>query len=225
MTAGGAYLLDRVAESIRRYVVLSAAQLDLSTLWVIHTHCFDAADATPYLSITSAEKQCGKTRLLEVLQLLVIKPWLTARIVQPCCTKVVAETPTLLLDESAWLQGPEEDSEALRGRRNSGYRRSGCTSLCVGQGAKISYKDFQTYCLKVISGIGRLPDTVADRSIPIRLRRASGEYAERFRNREAKPGAASLSIKIAQWAEQNLESLRAARPDALGSLSDRRTSS
>jgi Protein of unknown function (DUF3631) len=224
MNAGGASLLDGVAEFIRRYVVLSESQLDLSTLWVVHTHCFDAADATPYLSVTSAEKQCGKTRFLEVLQLLVRKPWLTARVSAAVLSrKVHAEHPTLLLDESdAAFGGPEEYSEALRGLLNSGYRRSGCTSLCVGQGAKISYKDFQTYCPKAIAGIGRLPDTVADRSIPIRLRRkTSRELTARFRNREVKPEASSISIKIAEWAEGNLESLRAARPDSPESLSDR----
>ena len=34
-----------------------------------NVQCIEAADATPYLSITSAEKRCGKTLLLEVLDL------------------------------------------------------------------------------------------------------------------------------------------------------------
>jgi hypothetical protein len=37
----------------------------------------------PYLNINSVVKQCGKTRLLEVLQLLVNKPWYTGRVSPP----------------------------------------------------------------------------------------------------------------------------------------------
>ena len=90
--------------------------------------------------------------------------------------------PTLLLDESdAAFKGEKEYAEALRGLLNTGHRRGGKSTVCVGQGAELSYKDFSTYCAKAIAGIGKLPDTVADRSLPIRLeRRAPGEQAERF---------------------------------------------
>ena len=63
--------------------------------------------------------------------------------------------------------GEKEYAEALRGVLNTGHRRGGKASCCVGQGANITYKDFSTFCPKAIAGIGKLPDTVADRSIPI----------------------------------------------------------
>ena len=47
---------------------------------VAHCHPFAAAEATPYLNVTSAVKQCGKTRLLEVLEPIVPSPWLTGRV-------------------------------------------------------------------------------------------------------------------------------------------------
>ena len=74
-----ARVLDDVTRYIRRYVVLSDPQVRACTLWVAHCHAFAAAEATPYLNITSAVKQCGKTRLLEVLEPLVPGPWLTGR--------------------------------------------------------------------------------------------------------------------------------------------------
>lgn len=61
-----AEVLSTVAELIRHFVSLAEAEARIIALWVAHTHAFDAARATPYLSITSAEKQCGKTQLLEV---------------------------------------------------------------------------------------------------------------------------------------------------------------
>jgi hypothetical protein len=103
--------------------------------------------------------------------------------------KIDAQAPTLLLDETdAAFSGNEEYSEALRGILNAGHRRGGKCSLCVGQGAAISFKDFSVFCSKAIAGMGGLPDTVQDRSIPIRLvRKAPNEKVERFRLRKVKP--------------------------------------
>ena len=72
-------LLDRLELALRRFVVVTSDQAAALALWVVHTHAFEAADCTPYLSISSAEKQSGETRLLEVLELLVARPWLTGR--------------------------------------------------------------------------------------------------------------------------------------------------
>ena len=70
-----ASLLDITVATIRRYVVLDDACSVAATLWVAHTHVFEAFATTPYLSVTSAEKRCGKTRLFDVLSLLVARPW------------------------------------------------------------------------------------------------------------------------------------------------------
>lgn len=55
---------------VRRYVVMPRERLIAVALWIVHTHCPDLADQTPYLSVTSPERQCGKSRLLDVLELL-----------------------------------------------------------------------------------------------------------------------------------------------------------
>src|SRR5262249_22190884 len=132
-----ARLLTSITHFIRRYVVITDAQGVASALWVAHTHAFNAADCTPYLLITSATKRAGKTRLLEVLEPLVARPWFTCRTSGAAlCRKVAAEIPTLLLDESdATFNGDREYAETLRGILDSGFRRSGQTTVCVGQGA------------------------------------------------------------------------------------------
>jgi hypothetical protein len=54
------------------------------------------------------------------------------------------------------------------------------------------------YGAKAIAGIGKLPDTVTDRSIPIRMkRRAPGERVARFRRRTAEQAA----IPVREWLE------------------------
>jgi hypothetical protein len=202
----GAALLDELAGMIHRYVVLAREQADAVALWVAHTHALEAASATPYLSITSPEKRSGKTRLLEVLELLAARPWLTGRVTPAVLVrKVDRDRPTLLLDESdAAFKGSQEYAEALRAVLNTGHRRGGVASLCVKSGGDFDLRDFGTYGPKAIAGIGRLPDTVADRAIIISLkRRAPTEPIERFRrsiaDAEAKPLRAMLTAWAAGW--------------------------
>jgi hypothetical protein len=221
-----AKLMDEVADFIRKFVRLTDAQLYIVAVWAVHSHGMTAARETPYLAIHSAEKQSGKTRLLEVLELLVNKPWLTGRVTAACLVRKIDQVrPTLLLDESdAAFQGEKEYAEALRGILNTGHREDGKASCCVGQGANITFKDFRTFCPKAIAGIGRnLPDTVMDRSIPIYLKRqAPGERVARFRHRDVKPEADELRGRISEWVLSILGGLREARPVLPDSLSDRR---
>ncbi len=221
--AEGCEILDCVLKLIRRFVALTENQARIVVLWAAHTHVLDVLDCTPYLSVNSAEKHSGKTRLLEVLETLVYEPWLTGRVTAAVLTrKIDAVKPTLLLDESdAAFGGEKEYAEALRGVLNSGYRRGGKASCCVGQGANTSYKDFETFCAKAIAGIGKLPDTVADRSVPIRLKRARHGEVDRFRKREVERGASEIKARLAAWCGANLEQLRDARPDTPPELSDR----
>ena len=66
--------LDEVRSFVARYVVATPYQLDAVALWVAHAHAIEAAETTPYLSIRSPENRSGKSRLQEVLDLLVPNP-------------------------------------------------------------------------------------------------------------------------------------------------------
>ena len=221
-------LLSILSEMVRRYIALAATEADVIALWIVHTHCFEAAQSTPYLSITSAEKQCGKSRLLEFLELLVAKPWLTGSVSAAVLYRTIDDLhPTLLLDESdATFNGNQEFGEALRGVLNSGHRRGGKASRCERAGQNFVRRDFDTFCPKAIAGIGRLPDTVADRSIPIRLKRKlPGTVFARFRRREVKPEAENLRSQLAAWAAEWKDTLAEMRPELPDSLSDRQQDS
>lgn len=220
-------ILDRLLRFICRFVQMSTAQAVTLVLWILHTHVFSAADATPYLHVSSPEKRCGKTRLLEVLKMFVARPWLTGRVTAAVLVrKVDAETPTLLLDESdAAFNGEKDYAEALRGILNTGYLRGGASSVCVGQGANISYQDFSTFSPKAIAGLGKLPDTVADRAILIRLKRQSdSERCERLgpkKKRSIRSEVEALRTDIETWASLNVSRLADAEPDLPEELNDR----
>jgi hypothetical protein len=224
ITVVGSDLLDRVSAFVRRFVSLSGAEAAVIALWVAHTHALDASYATPYLSITSAEKQCGKTRLLEVLSLLVVKPWLTGSVSKAALVrKIDSEKPTLLLDESDAAFGRDKEySEALRAVLNAGHSREGVASLCVAHGSNFEFRDFHVFCPKAIAGIGKLPDTIADRAIPIRMkRRTPGEPIERFRQRLVKAEADQILGQLTAWVSETSSRLQDAKPALPDCLSDR----
>jgi Protein of unknown function (DUF3631) len=216
-------LLDDVVLLLRRFVVLSDVQADAITLWILHTHSLEAADCTPYLYLSSAEKRSGKTRCLEVMECLVREPLPAANISDAALFRAIAElSPTLLLDEIDAIFGPKaRDREDLRGMLNAGYRR-GAVARRMGGPKMTTLEAFPVFCAKVFAGIGDLPDTIADRSIPIRLaRRTREEPVERFRRREVVPAAESLRDRLADWCQPQIEELRAARPDLPDELDDR----
>ncbi len=217
-------LLADVERFISLYVSTGGAERTALALWVAHTHAIEAAECTPYLYVTSPEKQSGKTRLLEVLALLVAHPWFTARVSAAVLVrKVSRDAPTLLLDEiDSAFKADKEYSEALRGLLNAGYRRGGVASLCIKKGGDFDLVDFPVFCAKVLSGIGQLPDTVADRSIRINMKRRSpDEPVERFRLRAAQAQASPLRDRLEQWANVAVTRLADARPVLPEELSDR----
>ena len=216
--------LERLEAYLRKYVVLTTDQATLVAIWVACTHVIEAFDCLGYLHITSASKRCGKTRLLEALEGVVAKPWLTGRTsAAALMRKVDAMHPTLLLDESdAAFNGDSDYAETLRGLLNSGYRRSGKYTVCTGQGGNLSATDFDTFCAKAIAGIGELPSTVSDRSLPIVLkRRTDREPVARFRARDAEQETRPILEALQVWAQEVKDLLHQARPALPSALNDR----
>jgi len=224
---GGAELLDDVRAFIARFVVMSNHQRVAVALWAAHTHAMEAAESTPYLDVTSAEKRSGKTRLFETLELLVPRPLRTANISVAALFRLVAEEgPTVFVDEVDAIfkrgRGGDPSQEELRALINAGHRRGAEAVRMVGQGAGMFAKRFPVFGAKALAGIGELPDTIADRGIPIRLRRATpGERRERFRRRRVEPEGHVLRDGLAAWLEPLLDTLVEADPALPEALGDR----
>lgn len=215
-------LLDALVELLRDYVVMSSAQADAVALWAAHTHGLDAFETTPFLDLTSPEKRCGKTRTLDVLELVVARPWRTIMPSEAVLyRKIEAAAPTLMLDESdAIFDKSNGSTEPLRALLNAGNRRGTSVPRCVGPTQQIV--DFGVFCAKALAGIGALPDTVSDRSIVLHLqRKRPDEIARRFRRREALEVAEPIAQELASWAQVAIPDLEAARPSIPSALDDR----
>jgi hypothetical protein len=217
-------LLDDLVVYVRRFVVLTPVQASAVALWTAHTHVADAAESTPYQHITAGTKRAGKTLLLEVLEPVVRRPWLTGRTTSAALArKIDGDRPTLLLDETdQTLREKSDYAAALIGILNSGYRASGRVSLCVGEGSGLAVQDLNTFCPKAFAGIGKLPDTIADRSIVIKLRRRTPrEKVDRARQRIVRGAAKPLRDALEQWSVAALQVLKGAEPALPEALNDR----
>lgn len=227
---GIAEVLQEVMDFIKNFVALSDDQAVACTLWAVHTHVIDASDYTPYLHVSSATKQCGKSRLVrDVLKNIVRNGRCTDNISPAALARLIGgananqDPLTLIFDEAdAQLGADKERSEAIRGILNSGFERSGVYTRCVGQGTEMDVVDFHTFGAKAISGIGSIADTVADRSIPIRLQRAKRRSVHKWRYRDHVKEAETLKTKLSAWAEKNIKALHHARPEMPEELSDRK---
>ena len=213
--------LDAVEQFYTRYVAFpDAAQPVALTLWAAHTHAIEHAEVTPYLAITSPEKESGKTRLFEVAELLVARPWRAQSVSEAALfRRIEQEKPTLLLDEVDAIFNPRTAGhyEGLRGLLNAGNRRGSSVARVVGEGSSMEVRDFEVFCAKAVAGIGRMPDTIESRAVPIRLqRRAPGQVVGRFRYRLASAEAAPLRDRLAAWAATADLPLETDVPDALG---------
>jgi hypothetical protein len=81
---------------------------------------------------------------------------------------------------------------------------------------------FDVFSPKALAGIGRLPDTLADRSLQIRMRRKTrGESVERFRLKTSPAEAEEIRDKLTEWAKHSKPALKLAEPFLPESLDDR----
>jgi len=174
----GAGVIHELKDAFDRHLTLPDGASTLLAVWTVFAHSHDAFPVSPVLAITSPEKGCGKSSLLMLLGALVRKPLPTANITaSPLFRAVEQFSPTVLVDEADTFIS---QSDELRGILNSGWLRSQAYVVrSVPVGDDFEARIFSTWSPKVIALIGKLPDTLADRSIEIRMRRQLPEEEKR----------------------------------------------
>ncbi len=214
----GADLLDELVEAIGRHVIADKETIRAAALWATFTWLIDAVQVAPIANITAPEKRCGKTVMLSVLGKLAYRPMQVSDIATAALFRSIELwAPTLLIDEvDAFLR----DNEEARGILNAGFTRDSAYVIrCVGDDHMPT--KFRVWGGKALCGIGKIADTLADRSIPLRLRRKKpGEQAERLRYSDPAMWD-RLRSRIARFADDNAITIGAARPAIIEGLNDR----
>ena len=205
----GSAPLDAIAQAIGDYVIMPEHSRNAAALWVMHSYLLDRGLVSPRLAIRSPTKRCGKTTLLDVLGCLVLRPLPTASVTPAAIFRVVeAYRPALLVDEADTFL---RDNDELRGVINSGHRRGGSVLRTVGDDHEP--RAFSTYSACAIALIGRLPDTLHDRSVVIDLRRRlPTEEVKSFRP-DRVDHLNVLARQIARWAQDHAATVAASDPE------------
>ncbi|HSY43093.1 MAG TPA: DUF3631 domain-containing protein [Candidatus Acidoferrum sp.] len=181
-------LLAGIEGVITRHVILNDHAAAALAVWVLHTYVFERRDTVAYVAIESPEKRCGKTTLLSVLAAMACKPLIASNITVGALFRSVHTcSPTLFIDEAdTFMAG----NGTMRGIINSGNTRRTAYVLRLSKSSSSSnflqpstsniqpvepadtgLKKYSCWCPKVIAMIGQVPDTIADRSIVVKMAR------------------------------------------------------
>jgi hypothetical protein len=223
----GAAILDAIHAFTGRFVAYPDEHAHVAhVLWIAHAHAMDAWETTPRFAALSPEVESGKTRLLEVTELLVPNPVQSVNASPAYMFRKIADEdglPTILFDEIDTVFGPKaRDNEEVRGILNAGYRRGATVGRCVISGKTIRTEESPAFCAVAVAGIGDLPDTILSRAIVVAMRRRGPrETVEPFRRRVLKREGYSLRDRLAAWIASAEPALADAWPTMPQGIEDR----
>jgi hypothetical protein len=216
----GAEILDVLRDLLRHYVVFPDEHSAVAvTCWIAATHALPAFMFAPRLVLSSPEKRCGKSRLLDVIELTCHDPMMTVNTSTAAVFRRIANEqdhpPVILLDEADAVFGTKRAAEAnedLRALLNAGHQRGRPAWRCVGP--LQTPTPFPTFAMAALAGIGTMPDTIVDRAVCVTMRRrAAGEPVAQFRVRRDGPVLGQMQERLAEWAASQLNALEGMTPE------------
>lgn len=223
----GAALLDELHDWLRGYVSFGSRAASIAvTLWAAHTHLVAEFDSTPRLALLSPEKQCGKSRVLELLELVCAGAETLSDASAPYLYRRIGAGPvTILIDEAdaIWTRKGDENAEAQRSIVNAGHRKSARVGRVEMNGKTAELRRFSVYAPAALAGVGDcLPDTIMDRAVIVRMRRrAPDETIWSYRERVVRPEGEALAARLAEWATSVADKVGNPWPDMPAGVADR----
>ncbi len=219
--------LDAVRDFLTEYVVFPDQHCEVATvLWCAHAHALDAFDSTPRLAFLSPEPGSGKSRALEVITTLVPHSMHAVNATPAALFRAVSDLdnrPTILFDEIDTVFGPKaKDNEEVRGFLNAGHRRGAVAYRCVGMGTQQTVVPFPSFCAVAIAGLNDVPDTIATRSVIVRMRkRAPKEQVSPWRTKTGEPIGTRLRLALSSAVSDVRGDLERAEPHMPPGVDDR----
>ncbi|MDA7667606.1 DUF3631 domain-containing protein [bacterium] len=193
-------LLDELVALINKHCYLPEHAAVAVALWILMTYVLNDLSIAPRLYVYSPTKQCGKTTLLEVVKDLSRRGLMCSNL-SPAVLMRVSDAlgqPTMVIDEvDTFLDG----DGPMTGIINSSHHKSGAVALrCVGDNHDLGM--FSTWVPIAMGGIGRVRDTIEDRSVLVSLeRKPSSVSLDRLRRDEIR--TSEIPMKLARWAADN----------------------
>ena len=215
-------LLGFVEAYVRRHVILNVHQSTAMVLWVFHCWALAAARTTPYIHVTSAEPESGKSRLIETVEPLLHRPKRTSSMTPAVLFRAIQMYhPELLFDEIDNTFRDKNEKTELLALLNDGYRRGGY-ALRIGGSNRDQLQEFETFCPKMLAGLDELPRALATRVIRIELtRKRPDEHVHDFYPDEIAVETKELRGMLETWATVSVDTLTGMRPAKVPGLRDR----
>jgi DNA polymerase I-like protein with 3'-5' exonuclease and polymerase domains len=165
----GAELVIEMEKFIRRFVVLEQSDYRIIPLAVLESYLVDCFNALGIIWVRSAEKRCGKSTLLDVMEKLVLRPLLCITASPASLYRLIEKYhPSLIVDEADNFGSENED---IRKIANGGYERGRRVPRVNNDTGEVEL--FDTFGFKILASIGSIHETVEDRSITIHMTRKS----------------------------------------------------
>src|SRR5262249_42355127 len=144
-------LLDAVYQFTGRFVAYPSEHAHVAhVFWIVHTHLMGAWESTPRLAFLSPEPSSGKTRALEITELLVPNAVQAINVTPAYLFRKVGDDeakPTILYDEIDTVFGPKaKENEDIRALLNAGHRRGAVVGRCVVRGKNVTTEEIPAYC-------------------------------------------------------------------------------
>jgi hypothetical protein len=203
----GGEVLDEVLGDFERHLVADQESRYALSLWTFGTFCYDAFSIYPKGFLSSPERRCGKSLAAEMVEANANRALMSSSITASAIFRAVEQwRPTLIIDEADRLS---KDNNELTGIINAGHRkRTAFVIRSVKVGEEHQPRRFSVWAPMLLAAIGRMADTIMDRSVVIHLRRKSpDERVERLpidlheRNRDRRR-------RCLRWARDNAGKLR-----------------
>ena len=216
----GAEIADEIKTIIAEHIACTDAVVIASTLWIFFTWVIEVSYIAPIAWINAPEKRCGKSQLLTLLARMSKGDFSVSNISPSALFRFIEKykfKTTLFIDEADTFINNNED---LRGVLNAGHSLDNPYIIrCSGDDNEPT--PYFVYGAKAISGIGKIPSTLMDRSISLTLRRML-KTESRKRVRDLPRDTTDLiKEKLARWADDNMLAVENAKPQLPDVINDR----
>jgi putative DNA primase/helicase len=204
----GDSVLDELVLAVNKHLVTQDGAAEAVALWCAFVHALGCFRIAPILAVTSPTIECGKSTLLRLLRELTPRALPASNITSAALFRAIDKWhPTLLVDEADTFL---KDNEELRGVLNSGHHRGDGVVRTIGDKHEPAY--FDTFGAKAIALVGKLPPSLASRSIHIEMKRKRA--AEKVDELRIDRLGHLLPIKrrLARWVNDHEQELRDADP-------------
>ena len=205
----------------------SPAALDLVTLWAAHTHVRDDKGkkllfrATPRLWMLANEPDSGKSRVLELLNLVCPEAYgLSLETTPAGLVKAIKNGETFLIDEGDILFNTGKRHSAVRAIMNGGYTSNG--TYMTAKGREPVFGPIAMSGLDVLEkDTGDSLVALLSRGFKIRMRKSPKSDRPAKITRRTEVEGAQLKVWLGAWAAQIRDGVPDAEPVMPDELANR----